>query len=63
MARLGGLMSAVTSGGEAQPNFPEFNQVMMVTYMGLLKHRHYHQKPTGEEKDHWKNNIDLRNSK
>ena len=38
------------------------NQVMMVTYMGLLKHRHDHQKPTGEEKDHWKNDIDLRNS-
>ena len=31
MARLGGLMSAVTSGGEAQPNFPDFNKVMMIT--------------------------------
>ena len=35
MARLGGLMAALASGGEAQPNYPTFNKVMMVT--GELK--------------------------
>ena len=28
---LGRLMAAAVSGGEAQPNFPDFNKVMMVT--------------------------------
>ena len=31
MARLGGLMAAAASGGEAQPNFPTFDKVMMIT--------------------------------
>ena len=31
MARLGGLMAAAASGGEAQPNFPKFDKVMMIT--------------------------------
>ena len=37
------------------------NQVMVGTYMRLLEYRHNHQKPTGQEKHHWENNIDLRN--
>ena len=31
MARLGGMMAALASGGEAQPNYPNFKNVMMVT--------------------------------
>ena len=31
MAHLGGLMSATVSGGEAEPNFPDFDRVMLVT--------------------------------
>ena len=31
MAKLGALMQAAVSGGEAKPNVPDFDRVMMVT--------------------------------
>ena len=31
MAKLGALMQAAVSGGEAEPNVPDFDRVMMVT--------------------------------
>ena len=31
MARLGGMMAALVSGGEAQPIFPDFDSVLLVT--------------------------------